>query len=136
MISIERIGLIPTADLIRDSEVAHQPDAESILQECMFRSIEIRQGLVDGKLACVWGLIPPTLLSDSAYLWLLTTPLVAEHKFLFVRHSQIHIQELLKTYPKIIGDVGNQQAKRWLEWLGAKFHKQIGGRVSFVIEAK
>jgi len=104
----------------------------------MFRSEEVRYGMVDGKIACVWGLIPPTLLSNKAYLWLLTTDIVAEHKFLFVRHSQRYVEEALKQYPIIVGDclIGNASAMRWLRWLGAEFGEPDGGRIPFMIKAK
>lgn len=125
-------------DIVRRSPVAHVADAERTLRECMKRSIEVRYGMLDGEVACMWGLIPPTLLSDQAYLWLLTTDIVAEHKFLFVRHSQRYVEEALHVYPNIIGDViiGNEQAIRWLRWLGAEFLPPVGGRVPFTIRAK
>lgn len=125
-------------DIIRRSPVAGVAGAEDIINECMFRSIEVRYGLLDGEVACMWGIIPPTLLSDTAYLWLLTTDIVAEHKFLFVRHSQVWIQSALKRWPRIIGDcvIGNHQAIRWLRWLGAEFGEPFMGRVPFIIQAK
>ena len=126
------------ADVVRRSPVSHIPEAEKILRECMRRSIEVRYGMLDGEVACMWGLIPPTLLSEAAYLWLLTTDIVAEHKFLFVRHSQRYVEEALHTFPTIIGDVvaGNDQALRWLRWLGAEFSVSVDGRIPFTIRAK
>ena len=125
-------------DVLRRSPIANIPEAERIMTECLHRSIEIYYGKVDGQVACVWGLIPPTLLSDQAYLWLLTTDIVAEHKFLFVRHSQRYVEEALKSFPNIVGDVivGNDSAVRWLRWLGAEFAAPVGGRVPFTIRAK
>lgn len=113
-------------------------NAEVLLSDCLFRSVEIRWGLINGKFACVWGLIPPTLLSHASWLWLMTTPLVEEHKFLFVRHSQRWLEEALKRYPEIIGDciTGNDRGRRWLTWLGAEFGATYMGRAPFVIRAK
>lgn len=126
-------------DVISRSAVAETPNAEEILNLCLERSIEVRYGqLPSGEIACIWGLIPPTLLSDSAYLWLLTTEIVAEHKFLLVRHSQRYIEEALKVFPTIVGDVlvGNEPAQRWLKWLGAEFEQPVHGRIPFAIRAK
>lgn len=125
-------------DIIARSECAHIPDAEQILRECLYRSREVRFGLINGDLACMWGLIPPTILSSTAWLWLVTTEIVAEHKFLFVRHSQRWMEEALKVYPEITGDclLGNLPAQRWLKWLGAEFREPVGGRWPFVIRAK
>jgi hypothetical protein len=127
-----------TGDLIHRSQVANIPGAEEILKECIWRSIEVRQGLVDGEVACAWGLIPPTILSNTAYLWLLTTDIIAEHKFLFIRYSQRYIEEALKTYPIIIGDVvgHNPSASRWIHWLGGEFRPMVAGRTPFTIRAK
>ena len=130
----------PTEELytiVRRSPVADLPGALATMRKCMTRSVKIYYGEVDGKVACVWGLIPPSLLSDSAYLWLLTTDIVAENKFLFVRHSQRYVEEMLKEYPLIIGDcmLDNPQAVRWLRWLGAHFHDPVDNRLPFSIRA-
>lgn len=125
-------------DVINRSPVKDIPGAFDIMRECLFRSIEIYQGKLDGEVACLWGLIPPTLLSDSAYLWLLTTDIVAEHKFLFIRHSQRYIEEALKHWPTIHGDVigPNPAARKWLGFLGAEFGQEVGGRLPFTIRRK
>lgn len=129
---------IDIREIIKRSPVASVPDAEDILRDCMYRSVSIRYGFLDGEVACMWGLIPPTLLSDSAWLWLLTTDIVAEHKFLFIRNSQRWIEEALEIYPCIKGDVilDNAPAKRWLKWLGATFQEPIHGRIPFTIKAR
>lgn len=125
-------------DILARSENTHIPGAEEILRDCIVRSREVRFGLIDGDLACMWGLIPPTILSSTAWLWLVTTEIVAENKFLFVRNSQRWIEEALKIYPEIIGDciVGNDPAIRWLKWLGAEFQAPVDGRIPFMIRAK
>lgn len=125
-------------DILERSENAKIPGAEEILRECLYRSREVRFGLVDGDLACMWGLIPPTILSSTAWLWLVTTEIVAENRFLFIRHSQRWIEEALKIYPEIIGDclLSNASAQRWLRWLGAEFHQPVGNRWPFTIRAK
>ncbi len=124
--------------VLRRSPLAGLLGAKETLDECMQRSSQIWHGLVDGEIACAWGLIPPTILSDHAYLWLLTTDIVAEHKFLFIRHSQRCVEETLRLYPSIIGDtdVHNTSAIRWLRWLGARFYDPIDGKLPFTIEKK
>ena len=104
---------------------------------CYDRSDERWIGTVDGEMACMWGLIPPSLMSDTAYLWLFHTDLVEEHKFSFVRHSQIQMQRMLKSYPIIVGDcqIDNPIGRRWLTWLGAKFESAEGALTPFKIKA-
>jgi hypothetical protein len=108
--AIQRLSYVSTVDW-------------DIIHTCYSRSEQRWAGLVDGTIACLWGLIPPSLLSDQAYLWLMHTPLVENHKFRFIRHSQIQMKKMLELYPNIVGDclISNRTGKKWLEWLGAKF---------------
>lgn len=105
------------------------------LNSCLVISSDVFVGLVDGEYACCWGLVPPTLMSDRAYLWLHTSSLVEEHKFLFVRHSQRWMEKALYLYDEIIGfcKPDNAAAIRWVEWLGGEFKRPFGTRADFVI---
>ena len=95
-------------------------------------------GAVDGELVCMWGVIPPTLLSSQCYLWLFTTPEIKGNEFRFTRHSQVVIEEILEEYPEIIGHVraGEDRSMRWLKWLGAELGEPEGLFIPFVIRAK
>lgn len=93
---------------------------------------------VDGRGACLWGLIPPTLLSDQAYLWLWTNELAEQHSFLLVRYSQRMIEEMLKEFPILVGHCHSEdpRAQRWLKWLGAEFDFPQGKLIPFAIRRK
>jgi hypothetical protein len=95
---------------------------------------EVTTGFVDGEFVCCWGLIPPSFLSNQAYLWM-WAPEPMKHQFIFIRRSQIQVQKMLERYDSIIGDclLGNRSAQRWLRWLGAEFQHPKGGLLPFVI---
>lgn len=137
-VEIARRSEMDLRDVIRRSPIAGMKDAEQTLRQYMMRSVEVRYGMIDGEVACMWGLRPPTFLSDNAYLWLLTTDIIAEHKFLFIRYSQLYIEEALKRYPIITGEVlvDNRPAQRWLKWLGAEFLPSTKGAIPFTIKAR
>jgi hypothetical protein len=99
-------------------------------------SVAVYSGLVNDKVLCLWGLIPPTLLSDQAYLWLYTTPAAEEHQFILVRRGQIEMKKMLEEYPKIVGhcEVGAERSIRWLKWLGAEFGAADGKLIPFLIQ--
>ena len=122
-------------DVVSRSPVAKAPNAEQILKRWLRTSEEVWLGMHDEEVACVWGLAPPTTISNRAYLWLLTTDLVDQHKFLFVRHSQLVIEDALKRYPMIVGNVavGNTSARKWLRWLGAEIAAPEKGFSRFII---
>ena len=108
---------------------------KQMLDMCLAHSAQLYVGLINNEFVCAWGLIPPTLLADYAYLWLYHTDAVKDNTFLFVRNSQRVVEQMLMQYPTIIGhtDIRNPQSMRWLRWLGAKFDKPAGFLAPFVI---
>jgi len=113
-------------------------DLNPALAECITMSIVVWQAKVEAELVGLFGLIPPTLLSSQAYLWLHTTPAWDEHKFILVRFSQRMMEVMLAEYPTIVGHchIENERAIRWLKWLGAVFHEPVGVKVPFSIRKK
>jgi hypothetical protein len=108
------------------------------LNACLMLSATTYCATVDGKGACIWGLVPPSLLSERAYLWLFTTDVANEHQFLLARHSQIIVQKMLEEYPILTGHchIIDTRAQRWLKWLGAEFGFPQDQRVPFTIRKK
>lgn len=92
----------------------------------------------EDRLVCVWGLIPPTLMSDRAYLWLYTTEALQGNEFSFIRHSQRWLEEALKEWPVIFGhtDMTATQSIRWIKLCGGVYGEPEGGLVPFVIRRK
>lgn len=122
-VAIDTINRDDVKELIAQSEHIVMSKAERLsLDACVFISQYVYVGSVGGKVACMWGLVSPTLLSDQAYLWLYTSPLVENHKFLFIRHSQRWIEGALKEYNTIVGHVvkDNKKAIQWIKWLGGE----------------
>jgi len=107
------------------------------LDGCNGPTSDLWVGFIDGRPVCAWGLVPPTMLSDRAYLWLYATPAIDEYKFLFIRHSIRVMERLRELYPVIHGvcDIENTRAIRWLKRLGATFSDPYDGHVPFVIGA-
>lgn len=118
--SIRYLNQMDVAHLI-GNEVAQEDQAR--LFECLLLSKDVRVGKVDGNLVCIWGVVPPSLLSNRAYLWLYVHERIKEHEFLFIRKSQMAVAEMLKDYDELYGVTDPKQRKtlRWLKWLGAQF---------------
>jgi hypothetical protein len=138
IIRIVQDDKIDVLDVIRRSAHAKAPDAERSLASYMLASAEVWCGYADEEVACVCGLIAPTMLSDRAYLWLITTSLVDEHPFLFIRHSQLWMDVIRKRYALISGDVDidNPRAQQWLRWLGADLGWPVDKKIPFQIRPK
>lgn len=139
MIRIVRMDGADAYDLIFTPHLAMLPEIEQeTMHRAMRNSSRLWVGYSDETILAVWGLIPPTLLSDTAYLWQLTTKHMTDHVFLFIRHSQIAVADMLTEYPTIVGHTrtNNRRAIRWLRWLGAVFGDPINNDfLPFTIKA-
>lgn len=107
------------------------------LETCTSRATYLWIGYIRERPVCAFGLVPPTLLADRAYLWLYASPAVEEFKFAFVRHSQLVMEDMLTLYPAIYGvtRADNPRAIRWLKWLGATYAQPQNGLIPFQIGA-
>ncbi len=92
-------------------------------REVMLQAARVSRPLFAGmyidSLLCFVGLIPPTLMSDNAYIWCYVTREVAKHRVAFARHAKRLIAELRQTYPVIYGHCFDERSCAWLESLGA-----------------
>lgn len=129
------ISILPSRSSAALELSAHDRE---IMDHCIAFSSDVWTGYVDGEVACMWGVAPPSLLSTRAYLWLYVTDLVNDHQFVFVRHSQMVIKKLLEEYDLITGHfvIGGPDSKRWLKWLGATFGEPEGNLIPFQIRKK
>lgn len=126
--------------LYEQSNLELKRHEQEIFNRCFLTSTELWVGFNNDQLVCIWGLVPPTLLADYAYLWLYTTPMLEGNEFFFVRHSQRVMEDMLTRYPIIVGhtkgDVPGQL--RWLSWLGARFGErdESNGLIPFQIRKR
>jgi hypothetical protein len=100
------------------------------------KSSEAFAGLIDDRVLCLWGVHTRTILSNAVYLWVLTSKLVEEHPFLFVRRSKILIDSLLEEYESIDGHVlvTNSMSVKWIKWLGANLQEgPVAGVMEFTL---
>jgi hypothetical protein len=83
--------------------------------------------VVDGEVACMFGIINPDLFGEAAYPWFLTTPLVEKHSRQFARACKSLLPELIEHHPKLAGmvDARYTLSLRWLQWLGARIEPAI-----------
>jgi hypothetical protein len=133
MTEIKQVTNYEAGELVKGIELDEV--GQKTMEFCLLMSTVIWAGFINGRLACIWGVIPPTLMSSQAYLWLYTTDVIKGHEFILVRHSQLVIDEILKEYPSIVGHalMGADKSIRWLKWLGAKFGTPQGTGIPFRI---
>jgi hypothetical protein len=108
------------------------PRDQQIFDYCAL-SGQVWTAWVDDKLVCCWGAIPPSFMSDTAYLWMLDLPI--RHPLVVARHSRQVIKALLDRWDTLAGHchVGAEDSCKWLKWLGAEFGPPQKSLVPFEI---
>jgi hypothetical protein len=91
-------------------------------KQLMHYSTEAWVVYFEGRPAVLWGVFSDTLLSDEATIWTVTTSVVDQYPFMFLRGSQELLKYLLGKYSKLAGtvEVGYERSEKWLRWLGFK----------------
>ena len=84
-------------------------------------STEILVGMFNDEALCFVGLAPRTLLSDTAYIWMITTDAGLAHPIILARYSKGLIDTALVKYSMLFGHCFVGHSAQWLRWLGARF---------------
>lgn len=135
-VQIDKMAGLATSELIQLE--GFDPSDDMALKICLDMSEVVYSASYEGRGACLWGLIPPSLLSDKAYLWLFATDVANDHTFLLARHSRMIVEEMLEEHPILIGHchLEDTRAHRWLKWLGAEFGFPQNKGIPFTIRKK
>lgn len=96
-------------------------------------SYPLYEGVIGEELLCLVGLIPPTVLSDVAYIWCYDTPSAKRYPITFGRHARQLIAHLHELYPRIVGHCQGPAPIAWLTSLGARFIGNVGPAQTFEI---
>jgi hypothetical protein len=140
IVKIEEARPVHVYEILRNLRSLDQPkfarieDPAKALIDMLHKSTRAFVGLIDGEVACLWGMHAKTLLADAVYLWMVTTAAAEAHPFVFVRHSQRMKEAILEEYGTIEGHVfvDNAVSAKWLKWLGAELEESsIEGTLEF-----
>ncbi len=117
--AIELAPHLRAADIREIAAVSGAAPLEALFVS-LRRSTEAWAGMVDGTVACIFGVGPLSLLGGEGCPWLLGSDLIERNAFAFARRNRAMVLRWLRTYPVLRNyvDVRNAQAIRWLGWLG------------------
>lgn len=95
-------------------------DPRAVLVESVERSTSAWAGTADGKLVCLFGVVPMTLIGVTGVPWLLGSDDVCAYSRQFLRRNRAYVRGMLEEYPVLrnVVDVRNAVSIRWLGWLG------------------
>lgn len=123
------------------TQFANVQGAEHSLKHHMLLSESAWIGKIDGEVVVLWGVIPPCMLSSSAYVWVIPSNKIKEkeYKFIFIRYSQRIKEILLQKYDSLFGFCYPYQVEsiKWIKFLGAEFNEPDDqNRIAFKIRRK
>lgn len=83
--------------------------------------------LVNGRVACIFGVAPINMAAGVGAVWLLATPHGQQHAGALMRYCRPYISEMLATFPSLVNMVHeeNTVSRRWLARLGAEFKPPV-----------
>ena len=99
----------------------HMNPLES-LQEGAKVSCDVITGLVDGRVACIFGVAIASKLTGLGAPWMLTAPMLRDHGKAFLSKNKIWMQYQQERWDTLENyvDARHHLAVRWLKWLGFK----------------
>lgn len=120
----EILPKIRPADVL-ETHAASGQSVASLLPVSVMMSRAAWAGLIDGEVACIFGVAGASLLSTVGYPWLIGTPAIEMHAKAFLRRCRPMVRQMLELYPTLVNyvDVRNIKAVEWLRWLGFKIHE-------------
>jgi len=84
-------------------------------------SVKAWTGLIDGRVACIWGVSASDELDEAVGVpWMLGSELLVTHQRLFLRNCLACVEDMQALFPVLENyvDERNAVAIRWLRWLG------------------
>lgn len=103
-----------------DQMIGDCPGKEIILSAAKLAT-DIIVGMYGEVPVAYIGLVPPTLFSDEAFVWMITTDEGAKHPLILARYGKKTIGTFLLKYKKLYGFCFSEKSAKWLKSLGAEF---------------
>lgn len=95
------------------------------IMKSMKESDECWAGLADGRVVCLFGVVPLSFIGSYGVIWMLATPELEKHARAFLRRNRSYIQHVQSQYIMVFNlvDARNTEAVKWLKWLGFEIEK-------------
>lgn len=119
------VAMIPN---IRKADMIELSKAGVTISDALLAGLDGEKcytALIDDKPVMMFGLVRLGL--DMGLVWALGTDEVLKERKEFLRQSKVWRDTFLNDYSRLVNfvDTDNDQAIRWLRWLGANFDKPV-----------
>ena len=105
---------------IEEVKASSGKDMRTALLDALRYSDHAWAGIIDGEVACIFGVGSLSILSDVGVPWLIGTDAINRHSRAFLRRNLWVVALMRERYPVLRNwvDARNTAAIRWLKWLG------------------
>lgn len=129
----DRITIVPATLELAEAMakiMRHEDSLEVVAQgfspsEAMRVSVEgslIAEAAImpNGEVGAMWGAQVKSIVTDTAFMWMLGSHHVPKHRKVLLRGSRYFVERVQKMYPRLecCVDARYTQAVRWIEWMG------------------
>lgn len=111
-------------------------DTKAVTDNIVAQSVDVCSATLDNELACIFGIIPVHVVPAIGFLWMMTTPKVEAQPFVFLRHSQLVLDQLMKKYERLetLVDASMDRSLNYIEWLKFKrINSQFANGKTFIL---
>jgi len=106
--------------LSRDELFIVAGSEEEAIRQAIDGSREVWSGFADDKLVLIYGVRLISILSNHAYIWMISTELAEKYWVTFARATTLFTWELLQQYEQItaISPLKSKKSHKWLQYIG------------------
>lgn len=107
-------------DFSKDDLLIAAGDGEEGLRSAIAGSRDVYSCFANGQLGLIYGVRLINILSNHAYLWLMTTKLADEYWVTFTRAACVYSWDLLNDYDRLtaICPLKNKRSEKWIKFIG------------------
>ena len=104
----------------------HEDPTNAILESCRKSEYSFTV-LNNGKIVCMFGVVPITLIGRGGTIWMLTTNEIENCRVAFIRRSSKVIRILIKEYGVLFNmvDARHRKCIKWLDRIGARIFPPV-----------
>jgi len=96
---------------------------------CLLQAHRLSTGckslIIEGEVACIFGVVPLSMIGGIGSPWMLGTDLIEKYPLTFLRKCRNSVLAMTASYGTLLNyvDTRNVMAIRWLFWLGFDINK-------------
>lgn len=132
MVEIRKLGLNDGL-AIKDLLAPMNEEQVKLFKYLLHYSDKTWLGFYNNEIAAAWGMVPTSLLSNSAYIWSVALDRIRGFRKTFLQQSKLAIAEMLAEYPILVCHCIGSSI--FVKHIGGQLVQDHGDYTTFIIRA-